>query len=226
MEIQCTDQRTQSFLLVTLTFEMLPSDLQCFPSAFPPLSAAFKKRFGLAITLKWQSSSRPKHEEPPRPSKTPPSSPPKPPRCSLLDSPRPPLHLAQRQLPAFSRAVRAPSPMVHAAPESPRGATMVPPVDAAALLQGVCEVYGQGKPLYDLQYRHMGPDGFLCFSYQVNVSGLATPFTGMVQTLPGPNPGAIQEARRATAQQVLSALCRAYITPIPEAQSHYSYFTF
>lgn len=117
--------------------------------------------------------------------------------------------------------------MVHAAPVSPRGMSKVPPVDAAALLQGVCEVYGRGKLLNDLQYRHMGPDGFLCFSYQVNVSGLATPFTGMVQTLPGPTPGAIQEeARRATAQQVLSALCRAYITPIPEAQSHYSYFTF
>ncbi|XP_023845712.1 dead end protein 1 isoform X1 [Salvelinus sp. IW2-2015] len=173
------------------------------------LIEAFKKRFGLAITLKWQSSSRPKHEEPPRPSKTPPSSPPKPPRRSL-DSPRPPLRLAQRQLPAFSRAVRAPSPMVHAAPESSRGATMVPPVDAAALLQGVCEVYGQGKPLYDLQYHNMGPDGFLCFSYRVYVPGLATPFTGMVQTLPGPTPGATQEeARRATAQQVLSTLYRA-----------------
>ncbi|KAK6298908.1 hypothetical protein J4Q44_G00304180 [Coregonus suidteri] len=178
------------------------------------LIEAFQKRFGLAITLKWQSSARPKHDEPPRSPKTPPSSPPKPPRRSLLDSHRPPLlppRLAQRQLPAFSRAVGAPSPMVHAAPGSPRGASsMLPPVDAAALLQCVCEVYGQGKPLYDLQYRHMGPDGFLCFSYRVYVPGLATPFTGMVQTLPGPNPGAIQEeARRATAQQVLSALYSA-----------------
>uniref|UniRef100_A0A4W5NLL3 Uncharacterized protein n=1 Tax=Hucho hucho TaxID=62062 RepID=A0A4W5NLL3_9TELE len=110
--------------------------------------------------------------------------------------------------PAFCWAVGGPSPMVHAAPVSPRGVSKVPPVDTAALLQGVCEVYGRGK-LNDLQYCHMGPDRFLCFSYWVYVSGLATPFTGMVQTLLGPNPGAIQEARRATAQQVLSALYRA-----------------
>ncbi|KAK6298444.1 hypothetical protein J4Q44_G00314990 [Coregonus suidteri] len=137
------------------------------------LIEAFKKRFGLAITVKWQSTARPKQDEPSRP----PTSP----LRFLLNSPDLPC-CPRASPPCVLPGCGGPSPMVHAASVSPRGVSKVPPVDAAALLQG--------------------PDGFQCISYRVYVPGLATPFTGMVQTLLGPNPEAIQDAaRRATAQQ-------------------------
>ncbi|XP_010900699.3 dead end protein 1 [Esox lucius] len=176
------------------------------------LVEAFKKRFGLSVTVKWLSSAKLLHGEPPRPPKAP-SSPLKPHRRAYLDavqpSPEPPL--APQPPPPFSRAVGGASSVAGpAAPVSPGAPFRLPPVDEVTLLQGVCEVYGRGEPLYHLQYLCTGADGFLYFSYQVYVPGLATPFTGTVQTLPGPNPVAVErEAQKATAQQVLGALYRA-----------------
>ncbi|KAL0974240.1 hypothetical protein UPYG_G00217560 [Umbra pygmaea] len=157
---------------------------------------AFKKRFGLVIAVKWQPTPRSQPDDPVRPPKAP--TPLKPPRHPHLSQP-----------PGFSRAVGGPCSVAPAAPGS-RQVSQAPPVDAVKLLQGMCEVYGRGKPLYDLQYLHTGPDGFLYFGYRVYVPGLARPLTGMVQTLPGPRPEAIKdEACRAAAKQVLSVLYRA-----------------
>ncbi|XP_046880471.1 dead end protein 1 [Hypomesus transpacificus] len=177
------------------------------------LVEAFKKRFGFSISVKWLTSTKSKPKTPPRVPKTPPS-PFKLPHRTFNNSPHLPLlppRLIRPPLPpGFSRAVGSPA---HLAPP-PTPPSLLPRqeqgrVDAVRLLQQLCMASGGRPPLFELLYQNTAPDGFLRFSYRVCVPGLGVPFTGMVQTLPGPSATAMQEeAQRAAAEQVIRALRR------------------
>ncbi|XP_067103867.1 dead end protein 1 [Osmerus mordax] len=177
------------------------------------LVEAFKKRFGLSISVKWLTSTKSKPKTPPRVPKTPPS-PFKLPHRTLNNSPHLPLlppRLTRPPLPpGFSRAVGSPAHLAPPPPPlSPFPGQEQGRVDAVRLLQQLCEAHGRRPPLYELLYQDTAPDGFLRFSYRVCVPGLAVPFSGTVQTLPGPSTTAVQEeARRAAAEQVIRALHR------------------
>ncbi|XP_070693097.1 dead end protein 1 [Pempheris klunzingeri] len=182
------------------------------------LVEAFKRRFALAVSIKWQSTVRQSVDEP---------LPQQKPSLSLLPPPlTPPRHVLnspQRSVlpprlahpppipPGFCRAVGGPTAPLH--PSSPSSASTtlstsqghrVSTASPVMLLQKLCEVTGVGQPLYELYYSHAGPDGFLYFTYKVCIPGITTAFEGLVMILPGPSAATMpEEARRAAAQQVL-----------------------
>ncbi|XP_071776175.1 dead end protein 1 [Centroberyx gerrardi] len=183
------------------------------------LVEAFKRRFALTVSIKWQLSVKPSKEDPASPQRPPKSllpSPVKPPRRPP-NAPQPsvlPPRLVQPPSapPGFCRAVGGPTapqpPHPPCSSSSPQGPLItVEPTSSVLLLHKVCEVFGCGQPLYELHYSHAGSDGFLYFNYRVRVPGVIVPFTGLVTILPGPTDATLQEeARRAAAQQVLQAI--------------------
>ncbi|XP_031175423.1 dead end protein 1 [Sander lucioperca] len=169
------------------------------------LVEAFKKKFAINISVKWQSAAKPSPDEQHKLPKSLVPSPVKPPRHILPAQPSgPPTRLARPQSTplGFCRAVGGPT-----APPPPNATFQGPPAPAlspATLLRTLCEANGVGQPLYEIYYSHAGPDGFLYFTYEVCVPGTSTPFRGLVPILPGPTASSMwEEAQRAAAQQVL-----------------------
>uniref|UniRef100_UPI0037E7D6F2 dead end protein 1 n=1 Tax=Semicossyphus pulcher TaxID=241346 RepID=UPI0037E7D6F2 len=184
------------------------------------LVEAFKNRFSLTVSIKWQSTVKPSADEPLQPPKSSKSllpSPLKPPR-HILNSARPsalPPRLARPPSipPGFCRAVGRPTAPQHCPTPSfsPAQGHVVSPASSAppvVLLCKVCELTRVGQPLYEVYYSHTGPDGFLYFTYKVCIPGLATAFKGLVMILPGPTAtSTLEEAQQAAAQQVLQRVC-------------------
>ncbi|XP_047441598.1 dead end protein 1 isoform X2 [Mugil cephalus] len=174
------------------------------------LVEAFRKQYGLTISVKWHSSELVIPDKP-WPTRTFPMglpSPPKPPRhaLKLLPSVLPPhLAVAPSNSPGFCRAVGGPIATKSHPPSS--SSHRAPPgieVSPLTLLRRACEVTGVGQPSFELHYSHIGPDGFLYYTYKVNIPGITSPFTGQVMILPGPSLDTIvEEAEKATAQEVL-----------------------
>ncbi|XP_034740236.1 dead end protein 1 [Etheostoma cragini] len=172
------------------------------------LVEAFKKKFAMNISVKWQSAAKPSPDEQHKPPKSLVPSTVKPPRHILHSQPlRPPPRLACPQSTplAFCRAVGGPT-----ATTPPSTTFQGPPASPAhasspvTLLRTLCEATGVGQPLYEIYYSHAGPDGFLYFTYDVCVPGLSAAFKGLVLILPGPTAVSMwEEAQRAAAQQVL-----------------------
>ncbi|XP_061092076.1 dead end protein 1 [Conger conger] len=171
---------------------------------------AFKRKFGIVVTVKWFSfSSKPRLDEEeeeeeeeelggtfpapkvfPKPCPLPP--------CRPLDhDPRPPPS-PQENLWNLLTPSRGPTPPRPDVPELK---------DAVALLLRVCEAFKVGPPLYDLQFLHTGANGFLYFTYRVLIPGLPEPFTGVAHILPGTSAPLLRyEVQRAAAERILKRL--------------------
>ncbi|KAJ8337529.1 hypothetical protein SKAU_G00364950 [Synaphobranchus kaupii] len=173
---------------------------------------AFKRRFGMIITVKWFSfSSKPRQdeeeEEEEEVGETFPATKGFPKQCPLppcrpLDRDRPPHQEKFLNLlaPGFSPDTRCPSPM-------PRVDRTPAPMDAVAILLRVCEVFKVGPPLYELQFLHTGSNGFLYFAYRVMIPGFRFPYTGVAQILPGTSAPLLRsEVQRAAAERILKHL--------------------
>uniref|UniRef100_A0A3B5BNY9 Dead end protein 1-like n=1 Tax=Stegastes partitus TaxID=144197 RepID=A0A3B5BNY9_9TELE len=197
------------------------------------LVEAFKKQFALTVSIKWQFAERSNPDEPPSPQKHPKGllqSPMKPPRYAKsshqLSVLPPRLAFTHSTPPDFCRAVGGPtapqqlhppcSSLTSSSFSSSSFSSQGHVVFAGSpvmLLRKVCEAAGVGQPLYELQYSHAGPDGFLYFAYKVHIPRITVVFKGLVPVLPGPNAGATQEeAERVTAQQVLQKVYSNQLT--------------
>ncbi|TDH07843.1 hypothetical protein EPR50_G00110350 [Perca flavescens] len=182
------------------------------------LVEAFKKKFAIIVSVKWQSAAKPSADEQHKLPKSLAPSPVKPPRHILPSQPSgPPPRLARPQSTplGFCRAVGGPT-----APPAPSStfqgppASPVPALSPAMLLSTLCEANGVGQPFYEIYYSHAGPDGFLYFTYEVCVPGTSAPFRGLVPILPGPTaPSMWEEAQRAAAQQVLHRMYSNELAP-------------
>ncbi|XP_016304932.1 dead end protein 1-like [Sinocyclocheilus anshuiensis] len=174
--------------------------------------SAFKKHYGISITVKWTSFSKSKHVSEtgqedgtftppglsplPKPSITPPHLHPQP---SLQDVP------AHPSLQSFFRAVGGPAgpPRDEMKPQGPVNR------DAVSLLQWMCEVNRLGTPQYEVRFHHASSDGFLCFSYEVLIPCFLIPLYGVIQILPGPSVQATKkEVYRAVAELVIQTICK------------------
>uniref|UniRef100_A0A668SFN8 RRM domain-containing protein n=2 Tax=Oreochromis aureus TaxID=47969 RepID=A0A668SFN8_OREAU len=187
------------------------------------LVEAFKKQFAMCVSVKWQPTEKPNPDEPRCPQKR---------AKSLLPSHLGPLHHSSPQpsgppsfltLPAsipagFCRAVGGPTApqLPHPTCSFPNSSTQGHLVFAASpvmLLSKLCERAGVGQPFYEVQYSHAGPDGFLYFSYKVQICGITAAFKGLVMILPGPNASTmLEEAQKAVAQQVLQKMYNTGLT--------------
>lgn len=156
---------------------------------------AFKKRFNIIVTVKWQTfSGKPRQDVDPPPGF---------PQASLR-SPLPPPSLldgghrpALRQHPALPRPARP-------------GREALLFGDAVALLRKVCDTLDLGPPLYSTQYLCSSPEGLLCFAFRVLIPGVPLPYTGMTRVLPGFSGGAQrEEVHQAAAEHVLRSLYQA-----------------
>ncbi|KAG9346699.1 hypothetical protein JZ751_007012, partial [Albula glossodonta] len=169
------------------------------------LCEAFKKKFGITISVKWFKTRQDEEDEgevSPSP-KSFPKLPPKPcslPRCRPLDHDQ--LPPAENLLTLLSPCL---SSVIGCSASSSQLDTLALP-DARALLLRVCELFKVGPPLYDLQYLHTEPNGFLYFAYRVGIPGLPFPFTGMAQILPGTSITMLrEEVQQTAAKHVLKA---------------------
>ncbi|CAI5682167.1 unnamed protein product [Oreochromis niloticus] len=187
------------------------------------LVEAFKKQFAMCVSVKWQPTEKPNPDEPRCPQKR---------AKSLLPSHLGPLHHSSPQpsgppsfltlptsIPAgFCRAVGGPTApqLAHPTCSFPNSSTQGHLVFAASpvmLLSKLCERAGVGQPFYEVQYSHAGPDGFLYFSYKVQIRGITAAFKGLVMILPGPNASTmLEEAQKAVAQQVLQKMYNTGLT--------------
>lgn len=174
------------------------------------LSPAFKRLYGLNISVNWHSEmvNPDKSWSTQKPPKGQPS-PPKPPRHALkilMPSVLPPHPAVLPSIsPGFCRAVGGP---IATKPRPPSCSSLQGQPGTVGspltLLRKVCEVAGVGHPIFELYYSHIGPDGFLYYTYKVHIPGIAAPFSGQVMVLPGPNLNTVvEEAEKATAQEVL-----------------------
>ncbi|XP_035267160.1 dead end protein 1 isoform X1 [Anguilla anguilla] len=174
---------------------------------------AFKRKFGIIITVKWFSfSNKPKQDEDedeeagepfpatkgfPKPCPLPPVRP--------LDRDRPPPPPQENLLSLLTPGL---SPVAGCPPPAPRR-DVPASTDAVALLLRVCEVFKVGPPLYDLQFLHAGADGFLYFAYRVLIPGLPVPFSGVAQILPGTSAPLLRgEVQRVAAERILKHLAQ------------------
>ncbi|KAL1261720.1 hypothetical protein QQF64_006985 [Cirrhinus molitorella] len=175
------------------------------------LVQAFKKHYGIAITVKWTSFSKSKYvDEPvqdddcfspprlnpfPKPSITPPHLH----QPSLDDVPDHP------SLQPFFRAVGGPTGPPR--DEMPQASVNR---DAVSQLQWLCEFYRLGTPQYDICYHHTSSDGFLCFSFKVLIPSFPLPLYGVIQILPGTSIQAMKrEVYLAAAEQVIQTMSKA-----------------
>ncbi|KAF4081039.1 hypothetical protein AMELA_G00156230 [Ameiurus melas] len=187
------------------------------------LVQAFRKLYGVSISVQWLSGSgKSRHGEHDEESPLAPSglrsvgvnsltSP----RFELCRDPeRPPALLtrpSRLQPQVFSRAVGSPTPQVTDVmlPVKPRSVEE-PLHDSVHQLRWLCELHGFGVPLYNVRYDHTGPDGFLYFAYKVMVPGLGLPFCGVVHVLPSTCANNTKaEVQRAAAKQLLDAIWQA-----------------
>ncbi|KAL4631369.1 hypothetical protein GN956_G15014 [Arapaima gigas] len=171
------------------------------------LHEEFKKLFGITVIVKWRMFPRkPKKEseslrkvlQSPPPGFT--QKAPKP--CPLPPSRQVADELLSMRCSPFS-AIGHPLPPKSVAPPGIKLRAM----DAVALLQTVCDLFGMGPPKYNVKYCYPEPSGFLCFTYQVIIPGVAQSFTGTAHTLPGSSPAVMrEEVCRFAAERVLKSL--------------------
>ncbi|XP_066523014.1 dead end protein 1 [Hoplias malabaricus] len=187
------------------------------------VAEAFKRQFGVCISVQWMfSSPRTKQEErreeislsPPVLKATPKHCLP-PPRFQNTQHtqncrrPLPHPSPSPQNTQLFSRAVGGPAPQT--------GKWNVPLTtksddlrshDAVGQLQWLCEMHGIGVPFYDVRYHHTGKDGFLHFTYRVVFPRLLAPLCGAIQILPSSSDANMEgEVHRAMAEAVIKALC-------------------
>lgn len=168
---------------------------------------AFKKQFGLTVSIKWQSLPKPSSDEP---------FPPQLLLKGLFNPPQPfPLlpHLNRPPPtpPGFCRAVGGPAkPQPPVCSSATSSALHMHEMSASSsatpmmLLHKMSEAAGLGQPLYEMFCSHGGTDGFIYFTYKVCIPGINSSLEGVVRVLPGPTPAAtLEEARRTTAEQIL-----------------------
>nr|XP_023685152.1 dead end protein homolog 1 isoform X1 [Paramormyrops kingsleyae] len=166
------------------------------------LCEAFKKRFDIMITVKWQSfSGKPRQDA--DQAKLSASPPPGFPQVTLRSSLLPPPLLDGGHRPALGQYPSLPRPA-----RPGREALLFG--DAVALLRKVCDMLDLGPPLYSTQYLCSSPEGFLCFAFRVLIPGVPLPYTGMTRVLPGCS-GAAQreEVYHAAAEHILRSLYQA-----------------
>ncbi|KAI7801607.1 dead end protein 1 [Triplophysa rosa] len=171
------------------------------------LVQAFKKQYGICITIRWLSTKS-KHVEEAKPENGPLTQP------GLKPLPKPFITSPHLHPPPFLHNVptcTSPQPFIRAVGRraiQPRDGLV--PQDAASQLQWLCEVNELGAPQYDVCYHHTGPDGFLYFAYEVLIPALPIPLSGFVQILPGNSAHAMKgEIHRATAEHVLKTIYKA-----------------
>lgn len=168
---------------------------------------AFKKQFGLTVSIKWQSSPKPSSDE---------TLPPQMLLKGLSNPPQPftlPPHLNRPPStpPGFCRAVGGPaSPQPPIRSSATSSALQTHEMSALSLatpvvlLHKMSEAAGLGQPLYEMFCIHGGTDGFIYFTYKVCIPGINSSLEGVVRVLPGPSPAAtLEEARRTAAEQIL-----------------------
>uniref|UniRef100_A0AAY5E8C5 RRM domain-containing protein n=1 Tax=Electrophorus electricus TaxID=8005 RepID=A0AAY5E8C5_ELEEL len=156
--------------------------------ALKVLVQAFKKQFGIFITVHWLSgSSKPRHYEREE--------------VGALAYPGP-TPVGQALLtPTCFQSVRAAS-------HDPHPQHFSRSCNAVGCLRRVCELYGFGVPLYDVRY-HTNTNGFLCVTYSVLVPGLPKPFCGAAKVFPCPSTNTMKdEAHHIAAKQVLKTVMR------------------
>ncbi|XP_028272682.1 dead end protein 1 [Parambassis ranga] len=185
------------------------------------LVEAFRKRFAVNISIKWQSGEKLNPDKPLLTDKTPKRLLPSPPKPMNSKPSVPPPRLAFRPStpPGFCRAVGGPTATQHPTPGcSPSSSSCQEHAELAAspviFLQKLCEVTGVGQPLYEIYYSHTGPDGFLFFTYKVHIPGVTVAHSGLVMVLPGPSASStMEEARKAAAKHVLLRIYNNQLTP-------------
>ncbi|XP_055034484.2 dead end protein 1 [Misgurnus anguillicaudatus] len=176
------------------------------------LVEALKKQYGMSVTVRWMTfTAKSKNVEKMTKQDNAPSAPPNLKPLSKPFShlhPQPshhiiPTHTAPQP---FIRAVGAPVTQPRNEPISQSPARR----DAASQLKWLCEVNKLGTPRYEARYNHIGPDGFLYFTYKVMIPALSFPLYGSVQILPGTSARAMKgEVHRATAEQVIQTIYTA-----------------
>ncbi|XP_057708653.1 dead end protein 1 isoform X1 [Corythoichthys intestinalis] len=151
------------------------------------LVEAFRKLYGLRISVKWYSQMQPRWDE-------------------MLFRPNNSLGLGQ--LPSlrhpvptpanFCRAVRVPyAPNPHAWPVT----------SAASSLGNICAAIGIGAPQFEFNLNHICREGYLYFSFKVCIPGTGMVFQGQLGLLPGPTEAATMEkVQELAAQHVLRSL--------------------
>ncbi|XP_052471619.1 dead end protein 1 [Carassius gibelio] len=174
------------------------------------LVQAFRKQYGISITVKWMSFSKSKHVDEtgeddrftppvlnplPKPSITPPHLHPQP---LLHDVP------AHSPIQPFFQAVGGPASLRdEMMPRAPVNQ------DAVSQLQWICELHRLGTPQYEVRFHRTSSDGFLYFNFKVLVPGLLFPLNGVIQILPGTSIQAMKaEVYRAAAEQVIQTMCK------------------
>ncbi|KAG1962243.1 RNA-binding protein [Pimephales promelas] len=171
------------------------------------LVEAFKKQYGISITVSWTSFSKSKRIKETGQDDSFTSAGLKPLSKPSLSPP----HLYHHDVPAhptrlpFFRAVGGPTAPV-------RDEMMAqPPVnrDPVSLLQRMCEANRLGTPQYEVRYNHTGTDGFFYFAFRVLIPGLPLPLYGAVHILPSTSARATKgEVCRAAAEQVIQTMCK------------------
>ncbi|XP_076862095.1 dead end protein 1 isoform X2 [Brachyhypopomus gauderio] len=176
------------------------------------LVQAFKRQYGICISVRWfpgsSNSRREEREDSPSPlACLGPSHVPR--------APPTPLHVpAQRAahrepLPHPSLPLRPPLlSRVVGGPALPAWRRVQPSAVAEAHLRWLCEQLGLGLPFYDMHYHHT--DGHLSFKYRVLIPGLPGPFCGTASILPRSGSSSMEdEARCIAAEQVIKAMTSA-----------------
>ncbi|KAK3558319.1 hypothetical protein QTP86_017275 [Hemibagrus guttatus] len=204
--------------LIPFRTRLIPFRTRLIPFRTRLIPFAFRKLYGISISIRWMSGSgksrREGHDEkrllvPSRLNAL------TPPRFKLSRDPEhpPPLPTPPSTFhpQSFTRAVGGPTPQVMSVmlPAKPRGGVEEPLYDLVLQLRWLCEQHGLGVPIYNMRYDHTGPDGFLYFSYRVVVPGLAVPFCGVAHVLPSTCGNMEAEVQRAAAKQVFGALWKA-----------------
>lgn len=197
------------------------------PLFFP----AFKKQFGLTVSIKWHSLPKPSSDE---------MLPPQPLLKDLFTPPPQPFTLSRHRNrppstpPGFCRAVGGP-----ASPEAPicssatssalqkHEMSALSSATSTALLHKMSEAAGLGQPLYEMLCSHGGTDGFIYFTYKVCIPGVNSSLEGVVRVLPGPSPTAtLEEAQRTAAEQILLRMYHNQLARwCPVSQFKYLYCT-
>ncbi|XP_043113299.1 dead end protein 1 [Puntigrus tetrazona] len=172
------------------------------------LVQAFKKQYGISITVKWTSFFKSKHasenEQEDGTFTSPGLNPFSKPSISRPHLPPQPFF---SDVPAQSFFPAAGAPAVPLRDEmKPQGPMKC---DTVSLLQWMCEAYRLGTPQYDVQYHHTSSEGFLCFSYKVLIPCFLIPLHGVIQILPGTSAQATEEeVYRTVAKMVIQTICK------------------
>lgn len=180
---------TKFFILQPLKVGTPSRSTKKMPLVFSP--TAFKRQFGLIVSINWLSSKAATTKVPHHPQLLFQGH-----SCSL----HPPVH------PGFCRVVGGPvCPRRHAyplaVPLNPQGGeTSV----SDSLLHRTSEAVGWNQPLNKGFCSHTGADGLVHVPCSMTIPRMNSSVVGVVRVSPGPTPRAnLETARKAAAQQVL-----------------------